>query len=120
MGVLPLRRGGVGYDGAPGSFSSGLEAAPGWVSNVLVHRGKWSFPLWPMSLRLGEGWGGGGWGVGGEPDWGKCQPVGSFEMEVTSSGLKKNCQASPPQAWAGPWVPFTGHQAPLPQGHNLA
>lgn len=32
----------------------------------------------------------------GAPDWGKFQPVGSFEMEVTPSGLKKNCQAGPP------------------------
>lgn len=62
MGVLPLLalcRGGVGCDGGPGSFNSGLEAALGQVSNILVLRGKWSLPLWPVSLRLGEGWGGG-------------------------------------------------------------
>ena len=56
MGVLPLLalcRGGVGCDGGPGSFNSGLEAALGQVSNILVLRGKWSLPLWPVSLRLG-------------------------------------------------------------------
>lgn len=50
----------------------------------------------------------GGW----EPDWGKFQPVGSFEMEVTSSGLKKNCQACPPAGLAL-GVP-SHHQAPIP------
>lgn len=50
--------------------------------------------------------------VGGGPDWGKFQPVGSFEMEVTSSGLKKNCQAGPPAGLAL-GVP-SRHQAPLP------
>lgn len=37
--------------------------------------------------------------LGGGPDWGKFQPVGSFEMEVTSSGLKKNCQPAPQLGW---------------------
>lgn len=67
--------------------------------------------------RMG-GWGVGGWGVGGGPDWGKCQPVGSFEMEVTSSGLKKNCQAGPPGlGWPlGPlhWPPGPSPLGPQP------
>lgn len=56
----------------------------------------------------------------GAPDWGKFQPVGSFEMEVTSSGLKKNCQAGPP----GPgwplgllcWTPGPSAPGPHPAG----
>lgn len=46
MGVLPLLalcRGGVGCYGLPGSFSSGLEAAPSQVFSVSVLKGKWSF-----------------------------------------------------------------------------
>lgn len=53
------------------------------------------------------------WGVGDLR--GKFQPVGSFEMEVTSSGLKKNCQAGPP----GPGWPLGSlhyHLGPSPQG----
>lgn len=52
-----------------------------------------------VSLRLGKGIVAGGWRGGeggGEPEGEKFQPVGYFEVEVTSSGLKKNCQAGPP------------------------
>lgn len=36
----------------PEASNSGLEAALGQLSNILVLRGKWSLPLWPVSLRL--------------------------------------------------------------------
>lgn len=48
------------------------------------------------------------WRRMGGPDWGKFQPVGSFEMEVTSSGLKKNYQAGPP----GPGWPLGSLHGP--------
>lgn len=90
-GVLPLLalcRSDVGCYGAPGSFSPGIEAAPGQVSRISVLRESGVFSCGQCAFKT--------WRRMGAPDWGEFQPVGSFEMEVTSSGLKKNCQAGPP------------------------
>lgn len=71
-------------------------------------QGKRSFLVVCVSLRLG---------VGGGTQQGKFLPVGSFEMEVTSSGLKKNYPADPPSPGLAPGVPSL---VPLLLGHNPA